>query len=122
MPVFHLPILYMEIKIPPPLSIPLGHLSLHSMSLHHFLFGVQKSQIATYHDSKHKGKMSALDSQVLGCISADFLHYIAVVKLFLLVSTAEICLGHCNSLFCLQKSDNVSICITYYAALFTSLL
>lgn len=66
--------------------------------------------------------MPALDSQVLGCISADFLHYIAVVKFFLLVSTAEICLGHCNSLFHLQKSDNVSICITYYAALFTSLL
>lgn len=33
MPVFHLPILYMEIKIPPPLSVPLGHLSLHSTRL-----------------------------------------------------------------------------------------
>lgn len=63
--------------------------------------------------------MPALDSQVLGCVSADFLHCIAVVKLFLLVSAAEICLSHCNSLFCLQESDNVGICITYYAALFT---
>lgn len=96
MPVFHLPILYMEIKIPPPLSIPLGHLSFHSTSS--FPFCGQKSQIAAYHDSKHKGKMPALDSQFLGCTSADFLHYIAVVKLFLLVSAAEICLSHCNSL------------------------
>lgn len=47
--------------------------------------------------------MPALDSQVLGCISADFLRYIAVVKLFLLISAAEICLGHCNFLLCLQK-------------------
>lgn len=38
MPVFLLPILYMEIKISPPLSIPLGHLSLHSTPLHDFCF------------------------------------------------------------------------------------
>lgn len=87
-------------KTPPPLSIPLGHLSLHSTS---FPFCEQKSQIAACHDSKHKGKIPALDSPFLGCISADFLHNIAVVKLFLLVSTAEICLSLCNSLLSAKK-------------------
>lgn len=64
--------------------------------------------------------MPAVGSYVPGYISADFLHNIPVVKLFLLVSTAEIRPDHCNFLFSLPKNNSVSICITYYATLFPS--
>lgn len=119
MPVFYLPILYMEIKIPPPLSIPLDILACTArLFIISFLWTKITDSSLPWLEAQRQDACSRFPSPGLYFCR----HYIAVVKLFLLISTAEICLGHCNSLLCLQKSDNVSIWLTYYAALFTSRL